>query len=195
MVCGAERASLSDLDKKLPPNSVYMGRSRGSHGNPGGWGNRFRAKTRSEECRAAALLRYREYLTSPSGRLLRCRFHELVEKKCFCHCSMDEMCHVDEVLKVTGEDQEARSRDDRPPDLNGMSLAEVGLALKSHLLAPRSASAMSVENFVLRHTGVERRGGSRDILPFPLSFCPTAAEISLSLKAGKAQTGLASPKE
>ena len=29
MVCGAERASISDLNKKLPPNSVYMGRSWG----------------------------------------------------------------------------------------------------------------------------------------------------------------------
>ena len=164
MVCGAERASISDLSKKLPPNSVYMGRSRGPHGNPGGWGNPFRAKSRSEQCRAAALLRYR---ASPSGRWLRYRFHELVEKKCFCHCSMDEMCHVDEVLRVMGEEQEARSGDGRAPDLNGMSLAEVGLALNSHLLAPRSASTMSVENFVLRHTGVER-GGSRDILPFPL---------------------------
>ena len=145
MVCGAERASISDLNKKLPPNSVCMGRSRGPHGNPGGWGNPFRAQSRSEECRAAALLRCRGYLTSPSGRWLRYQFHELIEKKCFCHCSVDEMCHVDEVVKVIGEEQEARSRDDRPPDLNGMSLAEVGLALKSHLLAPRSASAMSVE--------------------------------------------------
>ena len=159
IVCGAERASISDLTKKLPPNSVYMGRSWGPHGNPGGWGNPFRAQSRSEQCRAAALLRYREYLTSPSGRWLRYRFHELVEKKCFCHCSMDEMCHVDVVLRVMGEEQEARSRDDRAPDLNGMSLAEVGLALKSHLLAPRSGSPMSVENFVLRHTGVEREGG------------------------------------
>ena len=162
MVCGAERASMSDLNKKLPPNSVYMGRSRGRHGNPGGSGNPFRAKTRSEECRAAALLKYKEYLTSPSGRWLRYRFHELVEKKCFCHCSVDEMCHVDEVLKVMGEEQEARSRDDRPPDLNGMSPAEVGLALKSHLLAPRSGFSMSAENFVLRHTGVERGGGRRE---------------------------------
>ena len=64
------------------------------------------------------------------------------------------MCHVDVVLRVMGEEQEARSRDDRAPDLNGMSLAEVGLALKSHLLG----SPMSVENFVLRHTGVEREG-------------------------------------
>ena len=84
----------------------------------------------------------------------------------FCRCSMDEMCHVDEVLMVMGEEQEARSRDDRPPDLNGMSLAEVGLALKSHLLAPRSASAISVENVVLRHTGVEREGGRETFSPF-----------------------------
>ena len=85
---------------------------------------------------------------------------------------MDEMCHVDEVLKVMGEEQEARSRDDRPPDLNGMSLAEVGLALKPHLPAPRSASAMSVENFVLRHTGVEREGGVERHSPLFALFLP-----------------------
>ena len=44
-----------------------------------------------------------------------------------------------------------------------------------------------MENFVLRHSGLERGGISKDILPFPLSFCPTAAEISLSLEAGRAQ--------
>ena len=108
---------------------------------------------------------------------------------------MNEMCHVDVVLRVMGEEQEARSRDDRAPDLNGMSLAEVGLALKSHLLAPRSGLPKSVDNFVLRHTGVEREGVSRDILPFPLSFSPTAAEISLSVNAGKAQTRLAKGTE
>ena len=55
-------------------------------------------------------------------------------------------------------EQRARTRDDRPPDLGGMSLAEVGLALKSHLLAPRSEPAASVVNFVLRHSGLERGG-------------------------------------
>ena len=45
-------------------------------------------------------------------------------------------------------------------------------------------------NFVLRHSGLEREGGiSKDILTFPLSFCPTAADISLSLEAGRAQLG------
>ena len=96
---------------------------------------------------------------------------------------------------VMDDEQRARIQDDRPPDLGGMSLAEVGLALKSHLLAPRSEPAASVVNFVLRHSGLERRRISKDILSFPLSFCPTAAEISLSLKAGRAQLGQANLAE
>ena len=34
--------------------------------------------------------------------------------------------------------EKARNQDDRLPNLNGVSLAEVHLALKSHLLAPTS---------------------------------------------------------
>ena len=61
---------------------------------------------------------------------------------------------------------------------------QIGLALESHLLAPRSEPAAPVVNFVLRHSGLEQVVGiSKDILSFPLSFCPTAAEISLSLEA------------
>ena len=42
-----------------------------------------------------------------------------------------------------------------------------------------------------------RAGGglSKDILPFPLSFCPTAAEISLSFEAGRAQLSQAEKAE
>ena len=36
---------------------------------------------------------------------------------------------------------------------------------------------------------------SKDILPFPLSAFPTAAEISLKLKAGRAQLGQAEEPE
>ena len=36
---------------------------------------------------------------------------------------------------------------------------------------------------------------SKDILPFPLSAFPTAAEISLSLEAGRAQLGQAEEPE
>ena len=85
------------------------------------------------------------------------------------------------------DEQRARIQDDRPPDLGGMSLAEVGLAYKSRLLAPRSEPAASVLNFDLRHSGLEREWISKDILTFPLSFCPTAAEMSLSLEASRAR--------
>ena len=37
-------------------------------------------------------------------------------------------------------------------------------------------------NFVLRYSGLE-------IFPFPLWFCPTAADTSLSLEAGRARLG------
>ena len=51
----------------------------------------------------------------------------------------DEVYHVDEILRVKDDEQKARTWVDRPPDLGGMSLTEVGLALKSHLLALRAS--------------------------------------------------------
>ena len=66
-----------------------------------------------------------------------------------------EVCHVGEILKVIDDEQRARTWGDRPPELGEMSLAEVGLALKSHLPAPRSEPAALVVNFVLRHSGLE----------------------------------------
>ena len=66
------------------------------------------------------------------------------------------------------------------------SSGEVGLALKSYLLTPRSEPATSVENVVLRHSGLERERMSKDIIPFPLSAFPTGAGVSLSLEAGRA---------
>ena len=92
------------------------------------------------------------------------------------------MFDIGEILKVLDDEQRARTWDDHPPYLGEMSLAEVGLALISHLLAPRSEPAAPVVNFVLRHSGLEWEGDI-DILPFLLSFCPTAAEISRSLEA------------
>ena len=55
---------------------------------------------------------------------------------------------------------------------------------------------MPVVNFVLLHSGLERgREMTKDILPFPLSTCPTAAETSLSLEVGRAQLGQAEEPE
>ena len=97
-----------------------MGRYWCSYETPSGWGNPFKAEACAEQSRAAVVQKYREYIRSPSGRWLRYPLHELVGKKCFCHCSLDEVCHVDEVLKVMDDEQKAKSQDDRLPDLGGM---------------------------------------------------------------------------
>ena len=173
MMCGIQRASWTEghLGKELPSCSVHMGRSWDVHGNPDDWGNPLKAETRTEQSRAAVVLRYRKYLRSPSGRWMRYRLHELVGKKCFCHCSLDEVGHVDEILKVMDDEQRVRTRYDRPTDLDGMSLTEVGLALKSHLLAPRRKSAAWI-NFVLRHSGLEGGGYRKTFSPFRSRFTP-----------------------
>ena len=63
-----------------------------------------------------------------------------------------------EATQEMDDEQKARSRDDRLPEFGKMFLAEVGLALESHLLGPRSEPAAPVVNFVLRHSGLERGG-------------------------------------
>ena len=85
--------------------------------------------------------------------------------------------------------EKARNQDDRLPDLDGISLAEVGLALKSHLLPPRASQQRNVGgNFRFKAPAASSGGGCRKtFFPFPLSAFPRAAEISLSLKAGRAQ--------
>ena len=41
----------------------------------------------------------------PFRKWVRYRSHEQVGKKCFCHSSFDEVCHVDEILKVMDDEQ------------------------------------------------------------------------------------------
>ena len=91
---------------------------------------------------------------------------------------------------TTDENQKARSRDD-----GGMSLAEVSLALKSHLLAPRSEPDIVGGKLRFRAQRPRAGGMSKDILPFPLSAYPTAAEISLLLETGRAQLAQAEGSE
>ena len=93
------------------------------------------------------------------------------------------------------DEQKARSRDDCLPEFGKMSLAEVGLASGVASSCTGREPAAPVVNFVLRHSGLERRGMTKNILPFPLSTCPTAAETSLSLEVGRAQLGQAEEEE
>ena len=76
-----------------------------------------------------------------------------------------------EATQVMGDEQKARSRDDRLPDLDEISLAEVGLALESHLLALRSGLATSVAIFVLRHSS-SGEGCRKTFSPFRSRLSP-----------------------
>ena len=84
-----------------------------------------------------------------------------------------------EATQVVDDEQKARSR----PRLGVASFCT------------ESEPAAPVVNFVLRHSGLEREEMTKDILPFPLSTCPTAAEISLSLEVGRARLGQAEEEE
>ena len=61
-----------------------------------------------------------------------------------------------EATQEMDDEQKAETGTTVYQNLGKMSLAEVGLALESHLLGPRSEPAAPVVNFVLRHSGLER---------------------------------------
>ena len=92
---------------------------------------------RGSSTRSSQTTPFRSLVWGRSGR--SSWFTTLLGRSAFVIVHWDEVCHVDEILKVMDDEQRARTRDDRPPDLDAMSLAEAGLALKSHLLA-RGAS-------------------------------------------------------
>ena len=84
----------------------------------------------------------------------------------------DEVCHVDEILKVMDDERRARTRDDRPPDLGGMSLAEVGLALNRIFLPRKRASSVGGK---LRFAAQRPRAGGKyrkTFSPFRSRFAP-----------------------
>ena len=138
--------------------------------------------------------KHREYIRSPSGRWLRYRLHEPVGKKCFCPCSLDEVCHVDEVLKVMDDEQKAKSQDNRLPDLGGMSLAEVGLALKSHLSCTEKRSSSAGDEFRFASQPPRAGGGGcrRTFSPFRSRLAPQRLKYRSHWK--QEELNLARPK-
>ena len=64
---------------------------------------------------------------------------------------------------------------------------ELRSVLKSHLLAARASHQRRWQTSFCGTAASSGGEMSKDILPFPLSPCPTAAELSLSLEAGRAQ--------
>ena len=85
--------------------------------------------------------------------------------------------------------QRARTRDDRPPDLGGMSPAESRPRPENTSSSCHEERSSSVGGKVQRHSGVERGSDVERHSSFPLVGFLTAAKISLSLEAGRAQLG------
>jgi len=175
-----ERASLRDLPKgaPLPADGVYMGRSQGAWGSQEGWGNPHKPREDTEAGRAEASLKFGVTLRGAGGRWLRLRLHELRGQRCFCHCRLGHACHVTEVLAAFNEERaRAAQSQGELPCLDGLSLAEAGLVLQSHVcwtyeVGPAMGSW---------HSGIEREGAghTRELLPFPLSAKATSAEVRL----------------
>ena len=88
-----------------------------------------------------------------------------------------------------GRRAESQETERLPTRFNKMSLTEVGLALESDFLTPRSEPTTPVVDFGLRHSGLERGERCRK------TFSPFRSRLSrlksLSLKAGRAQLGQA----
>ena len=64
------------------------------------------------------------------------------------------------------DEQKARTRDDRPPDLGEMSLAEIVLALKSQLLAPRTSQQRRWKSSFCGTAASSGRGYRKTFFPF-----------------------------
>ena len=88
----------------------------------------------------------------------------LVRMSTHLNCS-DAFMSVNDFYSCTGAGKFVRSKKSQPGFEVGISCTE-------------SEPAAPVAIFVFKHSGLER-----EELPFPLSFCPTATEISLSLGA------------
>lgn len=178
------RASLHDLGaaEPLPDGALYMGRSSSDRYQPLGWGNPVRVEGTSPEARKRAVAKFRKKLWSPDGRWTRLRLFELSAARCYCHCRLDETCHVDELITAHDLVAPEPGKLFPLPSLDGLSIAEVGLVLKSHVgwwaqslgLAPWGP---------WRHSDTERGDESRNLLPFPPLPLASAPEIALATAA------------
>ena len=91
------------------------------------------------------------------------------------------------------DEQKARNRDDRLPEF-GKNIPGQKSASRWRVASSWTEERASSVGGKLRFTAQRPRAGrgmSKNILPSPLSAYPTAAEISLSLEARRAQLGQA----
>ncbi|MFF0720440.1 DUF4326 domain-containing protein [Micromonospora sp. NPDC003816] len=80
---------------RMPSNAVYVGR-------PGRYGNPFTADNPTPTARAAAVERYRQWLTTRPDLRAAAR-RDLAGRDLACWCPPDSPCHADELLSVANE--------------------------------------------------------------------------------------------
>lgn len=77
---------------RMPANTVYVGR-------PGRYGNPFTANDRTTAGRAAAVERYRQWLTTRPDLCVAVR-RDLAGRNLACWCPPGQPCHADVLLSV-----------------------------------------------------------------------------------------------
>ena len=145
--------------QRLLVDGVDAGTSGGALGGPQGLENLFLIQTQCECERARVLALYRCFLRSPKRTLQmgEIALAPTAEKACYCHCCMNEACHVDELVS-------AWQRQDRiiAPDVTGKTPAEFELVLKLTVPWARSRVESGLAVMILRCSGFDQRNVSRD---------------------------------
>ena len=129
---GPRRGWLGDLTGGiLPDDGLYIRREPFLAGNKDG--ATLGKLTAARFTHQKVVGNYGKMISSPSGRWLRWRLHEVRSKVLYCHCHPSQPCHCDVLVRALAEAMlEEKQR-------GGAPLCEAGWALKSHLcLSPRS---------------------------------------------------------
>ena len=148
----------------------------------GGRGKRWKVKDAMCQAQQKAVEIFGNMLSSPAGRWLRWRLYEGRSKVLYCHCRGGQPCHGDVVVRVFAEAQsEEEQRGGALPPFEGLSLCEVGWALKSHLCLSPRGRGLAMHEMLKRCSTLSRGGEFRNLVPFPLLPEPTNAEMELSM--------------
>ena len=143
-----------------------MGRFFGRHGQPKGWGNPCRSHGSDAGAHEEAVRELRERLCSPAGKWHRLGFCRLVGRRCACHCAAHLPCHIDALQDTYPRLVPHRAAFWRPLKLDGLSLAEAGLRIRSHVSWLTWAWRLPPHG-KWKHDTTEREA-QRSLLPFPL---------------------------
>ena len=166
-----ERGCVADVTREdtLPEDGFHMGRSKSVLGGQQGSGNPWRVHDAALQSQQKAVENYGKMLSSPAGRWLRWRLHEVRSIVLYCHCRESQPCHGDVIVRAFAEAKsEEEQRGGALPRLERLSLCEVGWALKSHLCLSPRRRGLAMQEMLNRCSTFWRREEVRDLLPFPV---------------------------